>query len=177
MPLAHIVSYATDIGHDVRYGVEILSLLLLAAFISRVILVGTLTERFGGLGALLMFSGLQAGSLATLGVTEGLAALYVVAMLFGFGFGGVFPTYAVIVREHLPASQAGRWTGVVFMFGAIGMGIGSWTGGVMFDLTGNYFWAFLVGVAVNVINLLIILVIKLRREPPGIGRPVELGAG
>ena len=177
MPLAHVVSYVTDIGHDVRDAVEILSMLLLAAFISRAVMVGVLSARFGGLGSLLMFSGLQAVTLATLGVTEGLVALYVVATLFGLGFGGVFPVYTVIVREHLPLSQAGRWTGVVFMFGAIGMGIGSWTGGVMFDMTGTYFWAFLVGVGFNVVNLLIILAIKLRMEPPGFGRTIEVGAG
>ncbi len=177
MPLAHVVSYVTDIGHDVRNAVEILSLLLLAAFISRAVLVGVLSERFGGLGALLMLSGLQAAMLATLGVTEGLIALYVVAALFGLGFGGVFPIYTVIVREHLPLSQAGRWTGIMFMFGATGMGIGSWVAGVMFDVTGTYFWAFLVGVGFNVVNLLIILAIKLRMEPPGFGRTIEVGAG
>ena len=177
MPLAHVVSYATDLGHDVRHGVEILSTLLLAAFISRVVMVGVLSERFGGLSSLLIFSGLQAVTLSILGATEGLVALYVVATLFGLGFGGVFPVYTVIVRELLPASQAGRWTGVVFMFGACGMGIGSWTAGVMFDLTGTYIWAFLVGVGVNIVNLLIILAIKLRVEPPSFGRTIEAGVG
>ncbi len=177
MPLAHVVSYATDLGHDVRDAVEVLSVLLLAAFISRAVLIGVLSERFGGLGALMLLSGLQAVALATFGVTEGLVALYVVAALFGLGFGGVFPIYTVIVREHLPTSQAGRWTGVVFMFGATGMGIGSWIAGVMFDVTGTYFWAFLLGVGFNVVNLLIILAIKLRMEPPGFGRAIEVGTG
>ena len=131
----------------------------------------------GGLRALLMFSGLQAAALATLGMTEGLLALYVVAALFGLGFGGVFPVYTVIVREHLPLARAGRWTGMVFMYGACGMGIGSWTAGVMFDLTGTYVWAFLVGVGFNVLNLLIILAIKLRIEPPGWRRTIAADAG
>ncbi len=95
----------------------------------------------------------------------------------GFGFGGVFPVYTVIVREHLPISQAGRWTGMVFMFGAGGMGLGSWIGGVMFDLTGTYFWAFLIGVGFNVVNLLIILALKLRSMPMRHGGGAEIGAG
>ncbi len=61
------------------------------------------------------------------------------------------------------------------MFGA-GMGIGSWLAGVMFDMTGTYLWAFLAGLGFNVVNLLIVLAIKLRLEPPGFGRTVELGA-
>jgi MFS family permease len=130
----------------------------------------------GGLHALIAFSGLQAVALAALGFTEGLIALYVLAALFGLGFGGVFPVYTVIVREHLPSIEAGRWTGIVFMFGATGMGIGSWIGGVMFDMTGTYLWAFLVGVGFNVVNLLIILAIRPRTAPPGLddfaSRPV-----
>jgi MFS family permease len=176
MPIAHVVSYVTDIGHDVRHAVEILSILLLAAFISRAVLVGVLSERLGGLATLLILSGLQAVMLATFSVTEGLIALYVVASLFGLGFGGVFPIYAIIVREYLPTSQAGRWTGVVLMFGAGGMGIGSWIAGVMFDVTGTYLWAFLLGVVFNVVNLLIIFAIKLRMEPPDFGTAMEVGA-
>ena len=166
LPLAHIVSYATDRGHDISHAVEILSVLLIAAFVSRSVLVGTLSEALGGLHALIAFSGLQAVALAALGFTEGLIALYVLAALFGLGFGGVFPVYTVIVREHLPSIEAGRWTGIVFMFGATGMGIGSWIGGVMFDKTGTYLWAFLVGVGFNVVNLLIILAIRPRTAPP-----------
>jgi MFS family permease len=177
LPLAHIVSYATDRGHDISHAVEILSVLLIAAFVSRSVLVGTLSEALGGLHALIAFSGLQAVALAALGFTEGLIALYVLAALFGLGFGGVFPVYTVIVREHLPSIEAGRWTGIVFMFGATGMGIGSWIGGVMFDKTGTYLWAFLVGVGFNVVNLLIILAIKPRKAPPRIGKTAEAGAG
>jgi MFS family permease len=172
MPVAHIVSYVTDLGHDITNAVEILSVLLMSTFISRSVLVGLLSERLGGLWALIAFSGLQAVTLSVLGFTDGLIALYVVAALFGLGFGGVFPVYTVIVREH-----AGRWTGMVFMFGAGGMGLGSWIGGVMFDLTGTYFWAFLIGVGFNVVNLLIILALKLRSMPMRHGGGAEIGAG
>jgi MFS family permease len=176
MPLAHVVSHATDMGHDVRSAVEILSLMLLTAFVGRAVLVGVLSERFGGLTALMLFSGIQAVALAILVATEGLVALYLVAALFGFGFGGVFPVYTVIVREHLPLSQAGRWTGVVFMFGAGGMGIGSWLAGMMFDMTGAYPMAFMAGFGFNIVNLLIVLAIKLRLEPPGLGLALGHGA-
>jgi hypothetical protein len=57
------------------------------------------------------------------------------------------------------------------------MGLGSWIGGVMFDLTGTYFWAFLIGVGFNVVNLLIILALKLRSMPMRHGGGAEIGAG
>ena len=162
LPLGHLVAYVTDLGHPVANAVEILSVMLMTAFLSRSVFVGLLADRFGGLAALLFFAGLQAAMLAVLTFTGGLFALYVVAALFGLGYGGIFPVYAVIVREHLPIAEVGRRTGVVFLFGALAMGFGSWMGGVLFDATGSYAPAFLGGVALNAANLAIIGALILR---------------
>ena len=54
--------------------------------------------------------------------------LLILGIGFGLGYGGIFPVYAVIIREYMPPKEAGRRTGIVFLFGAIAMGIGSWMG-------------------------------------------------
>ncbi len=161
LPLSHIVSYATDLGFPLARAVEVISLMLLTAFLTRALMVGFLADRMGGLRALLGFSALQAASLAAMTAVDGLAALYVAAALFGFGYGGIFPVYAVIVREHMPALEAGWRTGLVFMFGAAAMGFGSWLGGYLFDQTGTYVPAFLVGVGFNVANIVVVLALIL----------------
>ena len=80
--------------------------------------------------------------------------------------GGLFPVYALVVRDHLPIAEAGRRTGIVFMFGAVAMGIGSWMGGYLFDLTGSYTLPFLIGVGCNVVNLAIVAVLVTRLKFP-----------
>lgn len=156
LPLGHIVAYASDLGHPLARGAEMLSIILGASFFSRVFGGAMIVDRFGGLKALFLFSGLQAAGLGLYALTEGLAGLYLVSALFGLGYGGINMCYPSIVREYLPASEAGRRTGLVVLFGAFGMAIGGWVGGQMYDLTGGYAIAFLIGFAFNLANLAIV---------------------
>ena len=165
LPLGHLVSYVTDLGHAPASAAGVLSLMLMSAFVSRAVFVGLLADNIGGLRALFAFCGVQAVMLAAFTTVEGLVALYVVAVLFGLGYGGIFPVYAVAIRELMPVAEAGRRTGLVFLFGALSMGFGSWIGGVLFDATGNYVLAFLLGVAFNLANLVILSVLIYRIGP------------
>ena len=168
MPLGHLVSHITDLGHPIDNAVEVLSVLLMSAFISRAIFVGLLADNIGGLEALLIFSGIQAATLAAFSMFDGLYALYGIAIAFGFGYGGIFPVYAVSIREHMPFTEVGRRTGIVFMFGAFAMGFGNWIGGYLFDQTGSYTSAFLLTVAFNVANLAIVITLIFRIRRPAL---------
>ena len=79
--------------------------------------------------------------------------LYVISALFGLFQGGIVPSYAIIVREHFPAREAGARTGAVIMCTLLGMALGGWMSGKVFDLTGSYQAAFLNGIAWNAVNL------------------------
>jgi MFS family permease len=67
------------------------------------------------------------------------------------------PAYALAVRELFPARDTGWRMGVVFLFGTVGMALGGFLGGWIFDLAGHYHMAFLVGIAFNVVNLMAII--------------------
>jgi len=162
LPLAHIVSHVDDLGYDPSRGAEILSLMLACSALASFFGVGFLGSRYGGLRAIFVFSSGQALLLAALAFVGGLPALYVAAALFGLGYGGILPCYPVIVRELLPAAEAGRRTGLILLFAGIGMAIGSWLGGAAFDATGSYRTAFLIGVAFNAGNLAIIASLIMR---------------
>ncbi len=167
LPLAHLVSHVSDLGYDPARGAEMLSLMLAAAAVSSFIGVGYLGGRYGGLKAIFIFSTAQAVFLTMLAFVDGLVALYVAGVLFGLGYGGILPCYPVIVREYLPAAEVGRRTGVVILCGGTGMAIGAWLGGAVFDATGSYQTAFLIGAACNVANLAIIasLIARTRDRP------------
>jgi len=156
LPLAHIVSHVSDLGYDAVRGAEALSLMLACSALASFFGVGFLGGRFGGLRAIFVFSSGQALLLAALAFVESLPGLYIAAALFGLGYGGILPCYPVIVRELLPAAEAGRRTGLVLLFAGAGMALGSWLGGAAFDATGTYRTAFLIGVAFNLGNLAII---------------------
>ena len=97
---------------------------------------------------------------------DGLASLYVVSLVFGLSQGGIVPCYAIIVREYMPATEAGQRIGIVMMATIFGMAIGGWMSGWIYDLTGSYAAAFLNGIAWNLLNVAAILLLMWRARRP-----------
>jgi MFS family permease len=94
-------------------------------------------------------------------------SLYVISALFGLFQGGIVPSYAIIVRECFPPREAGRRVGVVLTATLIGMALGGWMSGEIFDLTGGYRAAFVNGIAWNLLNLAIVVWLLRRAAPRG----------
>ena len=172
MPMVHLIAYATDLGHPNARAAEMLAVLLAGAVVSR-LLFGALADRIGGLWTLLIGSAGQLLMLSSFTFVQSMVGLYVIAALFGLVYGGIVPCYAIIVRELFPIRQVGSRIGVVFLFGTIGMALGAWLGGQIFDLTGSYHSAFLVGVAFNLGNLVLVGALLLRQ---GSGLPRHAAA-
>ena len=141
-----------DLGYGVARGSEMLSLMLAAGIVSR-LLSGVVADRIGGIRTLLIGSVLQGISLLLYIPFDGLASLYVVSMVFGLSQGGIVPCYAIIVREYMPAAEAGQRVGIVIMATIAGMALGGWMSGWIYDLTGSYAAAFLNGIAWNILNV------------------------
>ena len=169
MPQVHIVAYCGDLGFGAARGAEMLSLMLGFGIVSRLV-SGVICDRIGGLRTLLLGSVLQGLALLLFLPFDGLVSLYVISALFGLFQGGIVPSYAIIVREHFPAAEAGARVGTVLMFTMLGMALGGWMSGRVFDLTGSYHAAFLNGIAWNALNLGIGLFllrrVQGRRTPP-----------
>jgi MFS family permease len=162
MPQVHIVAYCGDLGYGAARGAEMLSLMLGFGIISR-IGSGFIADRIGGLATLLLGSVLQGLALFLYLHFDGLGSLYVISALFGLFQGGIVPSYAIIVREHFAAREAGSRLGLVLMATLGGMALGGWMSGFIFDLTGSYRIAFLNGLAWNLLNGTIVLWLLLRR--------------
>ena len=157
MPMAHIVAHGSDLGYPAARAAELLAVAMGTTFFTRLFLLGILCDRYGGLVALTIFSVLQLVGMNLLVGVEDLTLLYITAVIFGLGNGGLIPCYPVIVREYLPATQSGRLTGQLIMVAAIGMAVGVWLAGAVFDAVGSYQPAFMIGVAFNVANLALAL--------------------
>jgi MFS family permease len=151
MPQVHIVAYCGDLGYGPARGAEMLSVMLAFGIVSRVG-SGFIADRIGGLRTLLLGSVAQAVALALYMAFNGLTSLYVVSALFGLFQGGIVPSYALIVREFFPAKEAGTRIGMTLTATMLGMALGGWMSGVIFDATGSYRAAFGNGLAFNVVN-------------------------
>ena len=165
MPIVHVIAHASDLGHPTIRAAEILAVLLGSTFLSR-IAWGLISDRIGGMRTLFYGCLAQIVALSMYLVIDGLAALFIVSALFGLGFGGIIPSYTIVIRELFPVRGLGWRIGAVYLFGTIGMALGGYLGGAIFDVSGSYRVAFAVGVAFNVANLALLAILMWRPAPP-----------
>ena len=164
MPQVHIVAYCGDLGYGAARGAEMLSLMFGFGVLSR-LAFGFVTDRLGGLRTLLLASVLQAFAIALFIPFDSLVSLYIVSALFGVFQGGLVPQYAIVVREYFAPREAGVRVGIVLMSTLLGMALGGWISGAIFDVTGSYQAAFVNGLAWNIVNIVIIAWLLLRALP------------
>ena len=165
MPQVHIVAYCADLGYGPARGAEMLALMLGFGVVSRLV-SGLIADRIGGLGTLLLGSTLQCLALLFYLPFDGLVSLYVVSALFGLSQGGIVPSYALIARDYFPAREAGARVSLVLMATIVGMAVGGWMSGAIYDLTGSYQAAFLNGIGWNLVNMSIALWLLIGRLRP-----------
>jgi len=154
MPQVHLVAYCGDLGYGPARGAEMLSLMLGLGIISRVA-SGFIADRIGGVRTLLLGSVLQGVALLLYILFDGLVSLYVISGLFGLFQGGIVPSYTIIVREYFAPREAGTRVGLVLLATLLGMALGGWLSGAIYDLTGSYQAAFLNGLGWNLLNVTI----------------------
>ncbi|KIN74593.1 MFS transporter [Sulfitobacter guttiformis] len=164
MPQVHIVALCVGLGYGPAVGAQMLSLMLLGGVVSRII-SGLLADRLGGVRTLLIGSCLQMLALFLYLPAGGMVSLYMVSMVFGLSQGGIVPSYALIVREYMPAKEAGARVGFVMMATILGMALGGWLSGLIYDLSGSYTLAFVNGIVWNGMNIAIVLWLMSRSRP------------
>jgi MFS family permease len=141
-PIFHMVTHAIDQGIPVMAATTVLSVAGLASLSGRII-CGLMADRIGAKRMLLIGLALQAVSVSLYVFTRDLAAFYAVAVMFGFAYGGAMPLYAIIVREYFGARTMGTVFGAVGAVATLGMALGPWTGGWLYDSQGSYFWLYM----------------------------------
>ena len=172
MPQAHLVALCSDLGITPARGAIMLSLLLGTAFFSRQ-MWGWIADRIGGLTTVLIGSVWQFGCIIAFAATQDEAGLFAVSAIFGLGFSGIIPAYALIVRELFPAREAGWRIPALLCCSGFGMASGGWFAGLLYDHFGYYAPAFETGLAFNAVNLVLIGTLVARRSMNPKPRPVS----
>jgi MFS family permease len=155
MPMQHIVALCGDLGIGSRQGAAMLSLLLGSAFAARQ-LWGWVADKVGGLQTLVWSSLVQALALSAFLLTQDEWKLFAISSVFGLGLSGLLPAYVITVREYYPASEANWRVPTVLFAGYLGMAIGGWGAGALYDHFGYYAPAFAAGILFNLMNLLVL---------------------
>jgi len=141
-PIFHMVSYAIDHGVSAMAAATVLSTAGVASLSGR-ILCGLMADRIGAKRVLVSGLALQAVAVSLYVFTRETASFYALALMFGFSYGGVMPLYAILVREYFGARIMGTVFGAVGFVSTLGMALGPWAGGWLYDTFGSYFWLYI----------------------------------
>jgi MFS family permease len=71
--------------------------------------------------------------------------LFIFAAIFGIGYGGHTTQFPAITGEMFGLSHMGMILGAVVFFWGLGGALGAFLAGYIFDLTGSYSRAFVIG--------------------------------
>jgi MFS family permease len=155
-PIFHMVSYAMVCGIAPLTAVTVYSLAGFSGLGGR-LLLGALADRLGAKPVLVGGLFVQALCIATYLAVAHLGEFYALSVVFGLAYGGVMPLYAVLVREFFGARIMGTVFGAVAAFASLGMALGPWAGGYIYDTFHGYAWlhagSFAIGLAAVAIAL------------------------
>jgi MFS family permease len=153
-PLFHLVSHAIDQGIAKMTAASILGASGLASIFGRVV-TGIVADRVGAKPTLVTALAMQALLIFTYLFASGAGALYTVSVVFGIAYGAAMPLYALVTREYFGEHIMGTAYGAVFFISCIGMGLGSYAGGALYDLLGTYQGLFLASFAIAVMAVVL----------------------
>ena len=161
--VVHIVPNAIDKGIPDVTAASILSILA-ACGVAGTLSAGFFASRIGSLRlmtiSLLMFT----LSIAWLLISGEVWMFYIFAIFFGFFHGAAIPLWTICAAEIFGMKSLGMIFGTVIMMGTIGGAIGAPMSGVIFDTTGNYNIAFIVGICIGVFTIISSILLQRDRK-------------
>jgi MFS family permease len=166
-PIFHMVTHAIDHGVPAMAATTVLSVAGLASLGGRII-CGLIADRIGAKRMLLAGLALQAVSVSLYVFTSSLTSFYALAVMFGFSYGGVMPLYAILVREYFGARIMGTTFGAVALVSTLGMSLGPWAGGWLYDTIGGYFWLYIGSFSIGLGAVAIAFTFRPPRRTPAV---------
>jgi MFS family permease len=167
-PIFHMVTNAIDCGVPAMAAATIFGAAGLASLTGRII-GGLTADRVGAKRMIVAGLFLQALSVSLYLFIRDLGGFYALSLIFGFSFGAVMPLYAILVREYFGARIMGTMFGAVNMASTLGMALGPWLGGQIYDIYGSYFWLYIGSFGIGLGAVAIALTF---RPPRGVALPL-----
>ena len=162
-PIFHLVTHAIDQGVARMSAAGLLGLSGLSSIFGRVG-TGIVADRVGAKPTLIAALALQAFTVFAFLFVRDLGPLSALTFVFGIAYGASMPLYALVTREYFGEQALGTAFGAVFFISCIGMGLGSYGGGFLYDALGSYAWLFLASGAIG--TMAVVMAVALRPPAP-----------
>ncbi len=157
--LVYIVPLAVKEGMTAVQAAGVLTVLSAVSIISR-IAVPIICDTIGTKKVMFIFFGLQGIMVVMLFWTHDLWMFYLFAVLFGIGYGGETGGFPILNRRYYGHAPMGSPYGVQMLGAGLGMALGGWIGGPIFDIFGSYDVALWISIVTSLAGALNILVLE-----------------
>ena len=157
--MVHIVPHATDLGISAMVAAGILAIIGGLSIVGR-IGGGSVSDRVGRKSTLIIGFILLLVALLWLQLAREPWMLYLFAILFGLGTGGLVTLQSPVTAELFGLRAHGAILGTVVFGTTTGGAIGSLLAGRIFDITASYYLAFLVCAALTIASLILASLLK-----------------
>ena len=92
--------------------------------------------------------------------TQDVWMFYVFAAVFGIGYGGEAGGFPILNRRYYGQAPVGSAHGFQMLGAGLGMAVGGWVGGPIYDWTGSYDWAIAISIAASLLGAVSILALE-----------------
>ncbi len=154
--LLHGVNHMTDVGLTTTTAAHVVAVMAIFGMIGKVA-NGVIADKVGPKWSMAGFLALQASVIPIFVSAHEVPTFYTWAVLFGLGFGGPMPVYAMLFREYFGTRAIGSILGVFFMIAALGMGSGGMMGGILYNMFGSYLVPFMTSSTTGMISAILAL--------------------
>lgn len=165
MLFVHQAAYLVDHGIAAIVAASVVSVVGLASIAGKTG-GGWLSDRLGreitytmGMATTL----LSIGVLGLIALAPSAALAYLYAVLIGLGYAVTAPLMPAVISDLFRGRHFGAIFGTLHVANALGGSIGPWVGGRIFDVTGSYRGAFVVGVATATVSAVLLWIVAPRR--------------
>lgn len=150
IPFVHLVASAEDLGVERAQAVAILGLIGLGSTAGRFI-VGGFADRLGRRRALIaMLGGIGCAYLAWL-AAAGAVMLSVFALIFGVCYGAYVALSPALLADYFTGPKLSSVIGIQYTAAGLGSILGPVLAGYLFDITGRYTLALVVGIGCSAV--------------------------
>lgn len=163
IPLVHIVSFAQNAGLSAFTSAWVLAIMNVSSIVGR-IYWGIFADRHGGRLALMLTLFLQGSLILWLVNTQDPVLFFLYALLWGFGYGGVGTQYGIVSREIYGARLFGPGYSGQNGFAMVGMALGGFLGGYLYDISGSYVTSWMISFLAGLISSLLAMDLMTQEE-------------
>jgi len=151
----HFPGFAEAIGHGSQVGAVMLSAGMMGNIFSKLIM-GSLCDRLGAVKVVIGLITVNMFSMVLLITQSSSVLLMVAAFLFGSAYGVAAVGVTLLTRHFFGMENYGKAYPLISFGANFGGAFALSLVGYIYDFTGSYYYAFCIGLALNIVNLLLI---------------------